>query len=93
MSAVIVNQIDTNIEKAVKLLDLKKKELKTKKDAKLRAETRIEENEKGLKKDYEEVEMLGFDPSKIEESLKEMDKTLAEYNSNIKELLIKLEVK
>ncbi|QUH22064.1 hypothetical protein [Alkaliphilus sp. B6464] len=87
----IVNQIDNNVEKAVKLLDDKKKELKQKKDARLRAETRIEENEKGLKKDYEEVEMLGFDPEKIDDAIKEMDKTLADYDSKLEGLIKKLE--
>lgn len=87
----IVDQINNNMERAVKLLDIKRKELKNKKDAKLRAETRIEENEKLLQKDYKEVKMLGFNPEKIDEAIEEMDKSLIKYNAKLEELIKKLE--
>jgi len=81
----------TNLEQAVKLLDAKKEELKKKKDEKLRAETRIEENEKGLKKDYEEVELLGFEPAKIDEAIKELDESLKTFDVEIQEIIKQLE--
>ena len=54
-----INEVlNTNIELAVKTIEQQKKEIKAKKDEKVRAETRIEENEKGLQKDYEEVKAM-----------------------------------
>lgn len=81
----------TNLEKAVQLLDSKKAELKKKKDEKLRAETRIEENEKGLKKDHDEVIGLGFAPEKIDESIKDLDNTLLKYGEQIEDIIKQLE--
>lgn len=79
-----INEVlNTNIELAVKTIEQQKKEIKAKKDEKVRAETRIEENEKGLQKDYEEVKAMGFDPLKIKEAIEELDKSLEEYNKQI----------
>lgn len=75
--------LSKNIENAVKIIEEKKREIKMKKDEKVRAETRIEENQKGLEKDYEEVRALGFDPEKIDEAIKKLDETLEEYNKQI----------
>lgn len=81
----------TNLEKALNLLEAEKAELKKKKEEKLRAETRIEENEKGLKKDYEEVKLLGYDPEKIDEVLEELDETLMSLEGDIQDIITKLE--
>jgi septal ring factor EnvC (AmiA/AmiB activator) len=79
-----INEIlNKNIELAVKTIEQQKKEIKAKKDEKVRAETRIEENEKGLQKDYEEVKAMGFDPSKIKETIEDLDKSLEKYNQQI----------
>lgn len=85
--------IVNNIEKAVKLIEQQKQEIKSKKDARLKAETRIEENEKGLNKDYEEVRNMGFDPEKIDEAIAQLDETLERYNKEILEYIEKLEAK
>lgn len=81
----------TNLEKAVALLETKKNELKLKKDEKVRAETRIEENEKGLKKDHEEVVLLGFEPEKIDEAISELDESLQGFETEIEEIIKQLE--
>ena len=81
----------TNLEKALNLLETEKNELKKKKEEKLRAETRIEENQKGLKSDYEEVKLLGYDPEKIDEVLEELDQSLLTFENEIKEIIEKLE--
>ena len=79
-----INEVlNTNIELAVKTIEQQKTEINAKKDEKVRAETRIEENEKGLQKDYEEVKAMGFDPLKIKEAIEELDKSLEEYNKQI----------
>lgn len=79
-----INEVlNKNIELAVKTIEEQKKQIKAKKDEKVRAETRIEENEKGLQKDYEEVKAMGFDPSKIKETIEDLDKSLEEYNKQI----------
>jgi|GEM_PF-4544740 len=77
--------LNKNIEAAVKIIEQQKKEIKIKKDEKVRAETRIEENQKGLLKDYEEVRAMGFDPENIENAIKELDESLEEYNQKILE--------
>ncbi len=79
--------LNKNIEAAVKIIEQQKKEIKMKKDEKVRAETRIEENEKGLLKDYEEVRAMGFDPENIENAIKELDESLEEYNQKILEYI------
>jgi len=83
----INEMLQQNIEFAARLIEQKKKEIKMKKDEKVRAETRIEENEKGLLKDYEEVKAMGFDPDKIEEVLRELDQSLEKYNEQILEYI------
>lgn len=83
----INEMLQQNIEFAARLIEQKKKEIKMKKDEKVRAETRIEENEKGLLKDYEEVKAMGFDPENIENAIKELDKSLEEYNQKILEYI------
>lgn len=79
--------LNKNIEAAVKIIEQQKKEIKMKKDEKVRAETRIEENQKGLLKDYEEVRAMGFDPENIESAIKELDESLEEYNQKILEYI------
>lgn len=79
--------LNKNIEAAVKIIEQQKKEIKIKKDEKVRAETRIEENQKGLLKDYEEVKAMGFDPENIENAIKELDESLEEYNQKILEYI------
>jgi Holliday junction resolvasome RuvABC DNA-binding subunit len=79
--------LNKNIEAAVKIIEQQKKEIKMKKDEKVRAETRIEENQKGLLKDYEEVRAMGFDPENIENAIKELDESLEEYNQKILEYI------
>lgn len=79
--------LNKNIEAAVKIIEQQKKEIKIKKDEKVRAETRIEENQKGLLKDYEEVRAMGFDPENIENAIKELDESLEEYNQKILEYI------
>lgn len=79
--------LNKNIEAAVKIIEQQKKEIKMKKDEKVRAETRIEENQKGLLKDYEEVKAMGFDPENIENAIKELDESLEEYNQKILEYI------
>lgn len=79
--------LNKNIEVAVKIIEQQKKEIKMKKDEKVRAETRIEENQKGLLKDYEEVRAMGFDPENIENAIKELDESLEEYNQKILEYI------
>ena len=83
----INEMLQQNIEFAARLIEQKKKEIKMKKDEKVRAETRIEENEKGLLKDYEEVKAMGFDPDKIEEALRELYQSLEKYNEQILEYI------
>lgn len=83
----INEMLQQNIEFAARLIEQKKKEIKMKKDEKVRAETRIEENEKGLLKDYEEVKAMGFDPDTIEEALRELDQSLEKYNEQILEYI------
>lgn len=86
-----INEVlNKNIELAVKTIEEQKKQIKAKKDEKVRAETRIEENEKGLQKDYEEVKAMGFEPSKIRETIEELDKSLEEYNQQIMDFIKKL---
>lgn len=75
--------LNKNIEVAVKIIEQQKQDIKIKKDERVRAETRIEENEKGLQNDYKEIEALGFDPTKIQETLESLDKSLEEYNQKI----------
>lgn len=79
--------LNKNIEATVKIIEQQKKEIKIKKDEKVRAETRIEENQKGLLKDYEEVRAMGFDPENIENAIKELDESLEEYNQKILEYI------
>lgn len=79
--------LNKNIEAAVKIIEQQKKEIKMKKEEKVRAETRIEENQKGLLKDYEEVRAMGFDPENIENAIKELDESLEEYNQKILEYI------
>lgn len=79
--------LNKNIEATVKIIEQQKKEIKMKKDEKVRAETRIEENQKGLLKDYEEVRAMGFDPENIENTIKELDESLEEYNQKILEYI------
>jgi len=79
-----INEVlNKNIELAVKTIEQQKKEIKAKKDEKVRAETRIEENEKGLQKDYDEVKEMGFEPAKIKETIQSLDDSLEEYNKQI----------
>lgn len=79
-----INEVlNKNIELAVKTIEQQKREIKAKKDEKVRAETRIEENEKGLQKDYDEVEAMGFEPTKIKETIESLDKSLEDYNQQI----------
>lgn len=89
-NANIAEDLNKNIEEAAKLIDTKKKEIKNEKELKLKTETRMEENQKGLEKDYQDVRDMGFEPEKIDETLAEMDETLGEYNNKIQELIEKL---
>lgn len=83
----INDTLNNNIEKAVQLIEQQKQEIKRKKDEKLRAETRIEENQKGLQQDYDEVEALGFEPDKIDEAIQSLEESLKKYNQDILDIL------
>lgn len=83
----ITEILNNNIEKAMRIIKQQKEQIKIKKNERLKAETRIEENEKGLQKDYEEVMAMGFQPDKIEEAIQELDKQLEQYNKMIMEYI------
>ena len=82
--------LNKNMELAVRTIEEQKKAIKLKKDEKVRAETRIEENEKGLQKDYDEIEAMGFSPDNISETLASFDKSLEDLNNQILDCLQKI---
>lgn len=83
--------MDTKINKAMELINLKKDEISKRKNNILIAETRREENLKSLEEDKKKIVALGYDPEKIDEVVMTMTEELKTLESELDSILENLE--